>query len=293
MYTIPIIFLVFLFGACKKECQMPINSKFKGKVKSLIEFTSRADSDTTLYFFYYDSLSGDLIRTSKKYYGPNVINSDTATYVFYIEKYNDTIIYIRFSRNVSRNIDKIIVHGKQIVAEYWHDTVSNIDIKTTSVYINNDNNVDSITDVGYGPIYDISFGSFDYDINNSCTNYSAYWTDLILGFPANHSFNYGFTYSTLKNTNMLHRQIPCNILGGFEQGGHFNESTYPLGINGYYLVNTNKYLIDSVLYGYNSVGAYAKYDYTYTNGNITNVTIKTGTIDIPSLETYYQEYTYY
>lgn len=292
-YIIPfILFIILIIGACKKECPNPqkqINSKYKGKVKSLKEYTE--GGDTTLYYFYYDSLTGDLLSSSRKYYGTDIPSNDTITNTSYIYVYDDTTIYIRYSRNASTYIDKIIVHGKQIVAEYRHDTITNTDINITTTFINIDNKVDSITDIGFGPVYDISYGSFAYDNNNNCIHYSSYWTDLLMGYPANNSLNYAFTFTTLRNTNMLHWQTPCNIIGNFDQAGNFNESTYSLGINGYYVVQPNTYLIDSALYS--ETNAYAKYNYIFTNGNITNVSIKLGASGVPITQYYYQEYTYY
>lgn len=289
-YILLFVVFILLISSCKKECpnakEQP-DSKYKGKVKSLKAYSY--SNDTTQYYFYYDSISGNLQSASRKYYGSDLLNSDTVTTVFYFEKHNDTSIYIHNSS--TSYIKKIMVHNRQIVATYLFDTITNAEYPATTISIM-DNKVDSIIDIGQGSaVYDISYGNFMYDANNNCTNYTSYWTDILSGFPVNYAYNYAFTFTTKPNTNMLHWQIPGDVLGNFDQASQFNEVIYFLGINGYYIVQPNKYLIDSALYS--ATDAYAKYSYSFTNGNITNVVIKTGANSVPFTENYYQEYTYY
>ncbi|MFN8284562.1 MAG: hypothetical protein U0U67_15175 [Chitinophagales bacterium] len=290
-YSLLFIYLILLIGSCKKECRYadkPTDSKFKGKVKSLKEYNG---NDTTLYYFYYDSLTGNLHSASLKYYGPSVLNSDTLTSFFYLEKQDDASIYIRNSQN--QYINKVMVYNQQIIGEYYFDSITNQGFNSTSVYFNSNNTkVEYISSASRFAFFtDIYYDNFIYDLYNNCSNYTAHWTETVSGFPVEKQADYGFRFTTLTNTKMLYKQIPGDVLGDFDQISHLNADIYILGIAGYYVVQPNKYLIDSMLYS--ATDAYYKYNYTFTDGNISKVSILGGANSTPRTETYYQEYTYY
>ncbi|MCC6582696.1 MAG: hypothetical protein IT271_03245 [Chitinophagales bacterium] len=274
-----LIILSFLFAlSCKKECNNQNKQNvLHNKIKSLTYYESDSSNTISRYYFNYDTTTGLLISIDLhgRFQG---IDTNFNSYIN-IERANNTVY---FYNNFEGKQYLISTIGKQITSIIKIDTLSGSQELATVIFLKNDK-TDSIFDIGIFLQTNISFYNFKYDVYN-CNGYSSKWREF-LGIYVNKADTVSFTFTNIVNNNMIPNQLPCTDHGG---GSVLNDVVYYLGIDGYYIVKPNTFLIDSSNYSNNS---YSKYFYTM-NENIVNSTLILTNYNSNIVRSY-QEYTYY
>jgi len=277
-----IVFAIVYIYSCKKECNNYPHNLFKGKLKTIQDdMIGNRDSFIPTFYLFYDSITGQLKQVNV---GGILNGRDTIGTWINIVHDNIGNIYIKGYIKDGK-FAKIKTVGKQITGIYLVDTTTYDEEQITNVLIKN-NAADTIYDAGYVSVYasDIINYNFVYT-NNDCTSYATEWIQSITGFPVNKRIDYQIYYSNLPNKNVLKYQDPV----GFGKPCSFIGFLNFLNLDGYYLIQPNHNLIDSVV---QSADIKQRYYYEFDADN--NIkTVKINNINGINSEDRFQYMTYY
>lgn len=265
-FILSILFLSIIFNSCEKECNknQNVNDLWKGKIKTLS--TTYSFTDIMNYYFYYDSINGELTKVTG---GTALQNENIEVYKKYKIDDSTLLVYYKYVPSGNPSYQKYIIklNNKQIISITGVDTLSSFhDIVTRFVY--NNNKIESIFDKGDFISSNIHYMDFAFDSVN-CLEYNSEWHDNFLG-NGDQQLNVKLTYTNLLNTNLLSGQLPCTILSDPDNTNLFFQLIYFLGIDGYYAIKPNKYLLDSA--NYSGQRSYIKFDYLFIDNQIVSVT---------------------
>lgn len=251
--------ILFISSCCKKEDNVKYNI-LSGKIKALKEYYNTPDSTNYLFYYnyLYDSTSGDLQKV--------ILNTKQSGIYIRIGEIsinkidNNTVIY---NDAIDKRKFKVYLSGNQIIRISEIDTVNNVETVVTNISLTN-NKIDSVSDVGFSnPIFsNIQLKDFNY-INNNCKKFFISWT-VNFGFPIHENDTLLFSYSNLSNSTMVPNQLPYYFSGG----SVMSFLSFNLSINGYYIIQPNKNLIDSI--NYSSKTDY--FSYVLTDGKVSKIT---------------------
>ncbi len=246
--------------SCKKNCiNKDVKADLSGKVKSIKQYNLGITGDTITLYLYYDSITGIL----------NLVKNDT-NILCSIKKLdeNNIIVY----ENTAGFTYKINVKGQQIQSIYKLNTI------VSSVNYTKD----SIHDEGSVYCYNVDY----YNILNKYNNYISYSVSYMynfLGLPVPKQENVRLAYTQYINTSKCMQQDIGTIVAFPDVFTNISNVLYFLRINGYYILQPNKNLIDSLIIDTVSL----KYNYIFDKNEVN--TMKVTTINGTSVK----EYTYY
>jgi hypothetical protein len=290
------ICLISIFS-CKKECTVAKNI-LTNKIKTLTQYENTTDSanELTRFYFYFDSINKyvDSIQIEIKYSGNYFYKSKL--YSIYSRSTNYLIVHFN-GVFIDDEYYKIYLQDHQITAITQIDINTNLETDITTIFHTN-NNIDSVhTNTG---VYQNTYKNINIDNKGNCFQITEILINTIE--PAlNASRNYNFSYSNYLNDNTI-GQVALSPLGSQFYGLNFtikgsgiNFILYALNIEGYYIVNLNKNLIDSTIRN-NLTGEtiITKYHYEFTNNNVSKVKFTDYRTDAPGTFYYrYNDMTYY
>lgn len=250
--------VIFTLFSCKKNCTIIVdNNNISGKIKSLSVYNNDSLYNNTKFYFYYDSIGG-LLTTIDAYIKFQGIDTFIVSY-FNIIRQNDN--NLRIYNNFYGTQYKVNINDKQITSIY---KISNdVEEMATSIFLDKDN-VDSIYDIGNFLQTNIHLSDFKFNSGN-CISYYTNWLEF-----TGSNYNYRTDTIHLTYNNTINNRVVFNQIIGSEYGGGsiFNEIIYFIGIDGYYILKPNSFLIDTVRYKGN---AYTKYNYTIDDNKIMKV----------------------
>ncbi|HRH58321.1 MAG TPA: hypothetical protein PLS10_11745 [Chitinophagales bacterium] len=267
-----IVSFPLLLYSCTFEGNQPEPSVLNGKVRFIYNTDNNGNDTNSRYYLYYDA-TGFL----------TAVKDDSIT-VFAFTKLNDTTINVIFhlpNEPIANGIVRL--NGNRVISigRYDHFSYPDLGIDTIiyteliqTVY-SSANQLDSIyNNVGYFAFeYITNIKAFDFTfITNNCTNYKSSWTQTsVYGWPVyQKSAEIIFTYSDLIND----YKVPNHIIP-FTFQYTFGMLPYFLGLNGCFIIEPNKNLIQN----YTSINSSSSdtYDYNYslTNGKVTSYKVST------------------
>lgn len=265
-----------LIYSCKKNCSETNDNKFKGKIKTLTEYSTDSTNVLYRYYYYYDSSTGDLTSVD---IGAKLSGTYLYTGRYVIEKKtNDSLII--YANAIGRKF-LIETNGKQLIRIKEIDTVTGIYYYAS--YINLiDGKVDYAEDTGYNNFVskNIKYSDFIYNGSN-CISFVTNWTENITG-----NYIQKYTKDSFVYSNVLYS---TNFPFQYEYSGSsiINFLLTFLCVDGYYLIKPSDFLIKKK-YTYFDYNFTTSYEYNYTNQKITRVKINSSVV-----ETEFKDLTYY
>ncbi len=274
-----LIILGLLAVACCKEHTTPNQNILNGKLKTF-EYDGILSEDVPVtFYFYYDSIYGMLNRVTQK---QRINGIDTTSLIFSIFRNNNGEMLIN-------NKIKIITNGKQITSIIRIDTINNTEIITTKTTLLNDQ-IDSFYDVGLFPLrYDSYYYNFEF-INGNCYKSNTFWKEMFFASSVEKSAEYEINYTDKISNIPIYMQDITELFG-------FNSYyiyLYFLSLDGYYMVQPNKNLINKTTVTGDFGTAITEYSYEFTGTNVTKVQLKPyNTIDSNVVQYINLNMTYY
>lgn len=234
-----------------------------GKIKTIIEYDSHADSGIALarFNFKYDTITGFLNSVVIDGKNDGVYYDSVSS--FAISKINDSKLNILAFFNFLPRYFTAIANNNQIVSFIETDSAGLNEDNITTAYTTN-TILDSIYDKGYAPLLmtNIKVNNINYE-NNNCKSYHYSWNS---DFPYYNKIIDGhkfFTYTTMLNDNVLPYQSPLYDLGG----SITTFLGYYLNLNNFNIIKPNNNLIDSIING----ASVTKYSYEKLNDKVSKI----------------------
>jgi len=258
--SIFLITISFIIAACcKKENNIKTNV-LSGKLKTLKEYYSAPDSINYLIYFHYeyDTISRDLKKVTLEVKQSGIYSNIG---IITINKIDDnTIIY---NDDIDKRKFKIYLSGQQITEIREIDTLTNSETTATAIFLV-DNVVDSISDVGLSSanFNNIQVRDFIF-MNNNCKSFDISWV-INFGIPINQRDTLLFSYSNYLNSGVIPNQLPYYFSGG----SIMSFLSFNLSLNGYYITQPNKNLIDSI----NFSSKKDLFSYQFINQRVSKIT---------------------
>ncbi len=261
---ISIVLLSICIFSCKKNCiNKDVKADLSGKIKSAI-ISNQQQEIKNKYYYKYDTITGQLITVS-----------NDSIVLFSIQEIDDTQIV--FYNNIDEST-YVIKHIKNQIQSIRKSS----SIVTQLSFKNN--KIDSIYDVGNIYNSNISYSNF-ISLNDNSVFYKVHYIFNLFGIMENKEYETRLTYTNIPNDNQSLSQSIGTIIAFPDINNNFNNISYYLGLNDYYIFKPNKYLIDSI--NTNDGSSFVKYDYQIHNNKITKQTIRT------TLGYLVYDYTYY
>jgi hypothetical protein len=278
MNTYPLLLVslfLLLFASCSKVENNKKKNILTGKIKTLVDYNNDTLSKKKYYSFMYDSTTGLLTKVSLL--DTSAIETSRKEFLF---TYNTNDIFISVNNQNIKKKYKIHFSGNLITTFELVDTATNNTIQSIFIDANRDSIINAID---YGINYASRFKDFQYTSNNCLKIKNTYWDFTNILSPYKKTIDFTCTFNALSNTNMLYKQ---SIFSSVDY--NVGLLSYFLGIDGYYLVQPNSNLINTL--SYTDINNYnIKYNYFYTSDLVTIVEISY----FPTILKEYQEMTYY